>query len=351
MTETYKPSYKWNLTDLDKVEKNGLKVFSCFACGGGSTMGYKLAGFDVIGANEIDPEMAWHYQNNHHPKHYFLEDIRVFKKRNDLPQELYNLDILDGSPPCSSFSMAGSREKGWGKKKVFREGQAEQTLDDLFFDFIELAHKLRPKIVIAENVKGMLSGNAKGYVKQIIGLFKAAGYEVQLFLLNAASMGVPQKRERVFFICRRRDLALPELKLGFNEKLITVKEAFETIKDINYKGKDRSDSKPVKEFWGKTRPGKSFSSVHPNKSLFNWCKLPINDASMCIPAHSNMLLHYETMRDMSIYELCLLGSYPLDYKFKNEKSAGYLIGMSVPPLMTYGIANQIYKQWFQPRSS
>lgn len=141
------------------------------------------------------------------------------------------------------------------------------------------------------------------------------------------------------------------MKLGFNEKLITVKEAFETIKNINYKGKDRSDSKPVKEFWEKTRPGKSFSSVHPNKSLFNWYKLPINDASMCIPAHSNMILHYETMRDMSIYELCLLGSYPLDYKFKNEKSSGYLIGMSVPPLMTYGIANQIYKQWFQTRSS
>jgi len=182
MSEEYKPHYKWNLSDLDKVKKNGLKVFSCFARGGGSTMGYKLAGFDVIGANDIDPEMAWHYKTNHNPKHYFLEDIRKFRQRNDLPKELYELDILDGSPPCSSFSMAGKREKDWGKKKQFREGQSEQVLDDLFFDFIELARKLQPKIVIAENVKGMLHGNAKGYVKQIIGLFAVAGYDVQLFL-------------------------------------------------------------------------------------------------------------------------------------------------------------------------
>jgi DNA (cytosine-5)-methyltransferase 1 len=198
------PTYKWNLTDLEKVKKNGLKVFSTFACGGGSTMGYKLAGFDVIGANDIDPEMAWHYKENHKPKYYYLEDIRKFRQREDLPKELYQLDILDGSPPCSSFSMAGSREKGWGKKKKFREGQAEQTLDDLFFDFIELARKLQPKVVVAENVKGMLQGNAKGYVKQIIGLFNVVGYDVQLFLLNAATMGVPQKRERVFLFAKEK---------------------------------------------------------------------------------------------------------------------------------------------------
>ena len=117
--EEYKVSYKWYIEDLKRIPKNGLKVFSCFACGGGSSFGYKLAGFDVIGANEIDPEMAWHYKTNHNPKHYYLEDIRKFRQRTDLPRELYELDILDGSPPCSSFSMAGSREKGWGKKKSF----------------------------------------------------------------------------------------------------------------------------------------------------------------------------------------------------------------------------------------
>lgn len=129
-------NYRWKLTDA-VFPKNKGKVFSCFACGGGSTMGYKLAGFDVIGINEIDPRMAELYRKNHNPKYAFIEGIQTFKNRSDLPKELYELDILDGSPPCSSFSMSGNREK-IGKEKKFKEGQAEQVLDTLFFDFIEL---------------------------------------------------------------------------------------------------------------------------------------------------------------------------------------------------------------------
>ena len=345
MNDEFKPTYKWNLTDLEKVKKNGLKVFSCFACGGGSTMGYKLAGFDVIGANDIDPEMAWHYKENHKPKYYYLEDIRKFRQRNDLPKELYELDILDGSPPCSSFSMAGSREKGWGKKKQFREGQAEQVLDDLFFDFIELARKLQPKVVIAENVKGMLQGNAKGYVKQIIGLFNVAGYDVQLFLLNAASMGVPQKRERVFFICRRKDLGLKEIKMGFYQKPINVKDAISFIKE---KGRDVSSSS-MKIFWDKCSPGDAFSKYHPKGSLFGQIKLNKIGPCPTITSKEYQLWHFDSCRLLHPLECCVLGSYPLDYKFKKNDSAKYMIGMSVPPLMTYGLANHIYNQWFKDK--
>ena len=158
--------YKWTLKDAVFTKDKG-KVFSCFACGGCSSFGYKLAGFDVIGCNEIDPKMMEAYKANHNPKYAYLEPIQTFKMREDLPQELYELDILDGSPPCSSFSMAGNREKDWGKDKVFREGQAMQVLDTLFFDFIDLAKKLQPKVVVAENVKGLLLGEAKAYVRQI----------------------------------------------------------------------------------------------------------------------------------------------------------------------------------------
>ena len=219
--------YRWTLKDAVFTKDKG-KVFSCFACGGGSTMGYKLAGFDVIGCNEIDPKMMEAYKANHNPKYAYLEPIQTFKMREDLPQELYELDILDGSPPCSSFSMAGNREKDWGKDKVFREGQAMQVLDTLFFDFIDLAKKLQPTVVVAENVKGLLLGEAKAYVRQIYREFDLAGYYVQHWLLDASKMGVPQRRERVFFIAFRKDLAkqflgpvdmftvLPKLQLEFN---------------------------------------------------------------------------------------------------------------------------------------
>jgi DNA (cytosine-5)-methyltransferase 1 len=317
-------TYKWKLEELSKVKKNSLKVFSCFACGGGSSFGYKLAGFDVVGANEIDPEMAWHYQTNHNPQHFFLEDIRTFRKRLDLPGELFELDILDGSPPCSSFSMAGSREDGWGKKKKFKEGQKEQVLDDLFFEFIHLADRLRPKIVVAENVKGMLQGNAKGYVKQIIKAFKDAGYDVQLFLLNAATMGVPQERERVFFLARRSDLGLEKITLEFNEKPITVKEA------TGLEG-HTSNSANIRRILAGTRP-KWWTHNKPAPTIMGTDGVfligPDNKPKKIEPPHVN-----------------LLGSFPLDYKFRSKPE--YMVGMSVPPIMIYKIAQQIYKQWLQ----
>lgn len=161
----HKFDYRWTLADAHFTNDKGT-VFSCFACGGGggSSMGYKLAGFDVIGCNEIDHRMMFTYCKNHNPRFPFLEPIQTFKDKQDLPPELFNLDILDGSPPCSTFSMAGSREEAWGKMKKFREGQAEQVLDTLFFDFIQLAKRLQPKVVVAENVKGLLLGSAKEYM-------------------------------------------------------------------------------------------------------------------------------------------------------------------------------------------
>lgn len=138
--------WKWYKSDYP-TQKNGLKVFSCFSCAGGSTMGYKLAGCEVIGNLEIDPKMNELYVKNHNPKYNFCMDIRDFNKipDNELPNELFGIDILDGSPPCTTFSMAGEREDGWGKKKKFREGQKEQTLDDLSFVFIETVKKIKSK--------------------------------------------------------------------------------------------------------------------------------------------------------------------------------------------------------------
>lgn len=182
----------------------------------------------MIGANDIDPQMARIYQKNHHPRHYFLCPISdlIEKPREDLPEELFDLDIFDGSPPCSTFSMAGDREKAFGKEKKFREGQAKQTLSDLFFDWIACVDRFRPKVAITENVKGMLIGNAKAYTKTVQKALQDIGYDVQLFLVNGATMGVPQARERVFFVCRRRDLALPPVKdMSFQEDPIRFGDA------------------------------------------------------------------------------------------------------------------------------
>jgi len=334
-------NYKWYLKD-GYPKSHGLKVFGTFICGGGSTMGYKLAGFEHLGGVEIDPEVADVYKTNHNPKYLFVEDIRGFADRKEFPEDLYNLDILDGSPPCSSFSMAGNREKDWGKTKVFREGQAEQRLDDLFFDYIRLAKKLQPKVVIAENVKGLIQGNAKAYVHRIKKEFEDAGYKVQLFLLNAASMGVPQKRERVFFICQRNDLNFPKLELNFKEQAIPFK----------YVDEGTVNRKPIregiKEYYKITPMGKCVSSVHPKGMYFGTYKQhPEMVSNTCIAdSGGGIMLHHIEDGYLTDNEYKIIGTYPLDYNFKKIEPK-YLIGMSVPPVMTAQIATEIYNQWFK----
>jgi DNA (cytosine-5)-methyltransferase 1 len=340
--------YKWTLKDANFTKDKG-KVFSCFSCGGGSTMGYKLAGFDVIGCNEIDPKMMAAYIANHNPKYPFLEPIQTFKLRDDLPEELFNLDILDGSPPCSSFSVAGNRESDWGKEKKFREGQAKQVLDTLFFDFIDLAKKLQPKVVIAENVKGLLIGEAKKYVIEIYKQFDRAGYMCQHVLLDSSKMGVPQRRERVFFIGLRRDLAeqflkqvdlftmLPELKLDFDEPEIPYKEIRQETGNVGAIGL----SPMLSHYWKLTSPGNNMSENHPKGSYFNEVKA---HPDMVLPTiRANGLPYdYEVERTLFDDEVKTAGSFPMDYQVDN---IGYLIGMSVPPVMTAQIAKEIYDQW------
>ena len=344
-------NYNWTLKEA-KFTKDKGKVFSCFACGGGSTMGYKLAGFDVLGCNEIDPKMMEAYVENHKPKYSFLESIETFKLRKDLPKELYNLDILDGSPPCSSFSMAGNRGDDWGKEKKFREGQAEQVLDTLFFDFIDLAKELQPKIVIAENVKGLLQGEARNYVRRILKEFNEAGYYVVFNLLDASKMGVPQRRERVFFTAIRKDLAKnimrqvdmfssePYLELNFKEIEIPFKDIEQPFKEE--KGKHIPEG--ILPFWEKIKPGRSCADVHPKGHYFQELKLDPNRALPTLRAGSNSYYHYETPRRLFDDEIKLGGSYPMDYNFMRNPVI-YLVGMSVPPLMTARLANEIYIQW------
>jgi DNA (cytosine-5)-methyltransferase 1 len=347
----HKFPYEWTLKDAVFTKDKGT-VFSCFACGGGSTMGYKLAGFDVIGCNEIDPKMMDAYIANHNPKYSYLEPIQTFKKRKDLPKELYNLDILDGSPPCSSFSMAGNREKDWGKEKKFREGQSEQVLDDLFFDFIDLAKELQPKIVVAENVKGLLIGSAKEYVKRIYKEFDQAGYYCQHWLLNASKMGVPQRRERVFFICLRKDLAkpflyqkdlftlAPKLSLDFNEGGIPYLE----IEQPEHEEKGKHIPTGVLPYWERIEPGRSCSDVHPKGHFFQELKLSKDKPLPTLRAGSNSYYHYETPRRLYDKEILLGGSYPLDYDLCGSQAI-YMVGMSVPPVMMAQIATKISEQW------
>ena len=333
--------WKWSFKDYPK-EKNGLKVFSCFACGGGSTMGYKLAGCEVIGCCEIDPKMNEVYIKNHNPKHNFIMDIREFNNipNEELPPELFNLDILDGSPPCTTFSMAGDREESWGKKKKFREGQAEQTLDDLSFVFIETVAKLKPKVMIMENVEGLIKGEAWSYVQRIYKELNDNGYQVKHWLLKGEYMGVPQTRHRVFFVAIREDnnFDIERLDMYFNYAPITygmVKS--ETGKPMN------KESQQYKMLC-LAKPGdKSIADVlkreKGKQSCFTDMIVWDDDVCYTITGKANIMSPVSKTR-ISNMDIVHCQTFPEDYNFYNQP-CGYICGMSVPPIMIKRIVTRL----------
>lgn len=336
--------WKWYLSDIQGITKNNRTVFSCFSCGGGSSMGYKLAGYTVLGNCEIDPDMNAIYNANHHPRYSFLMDIRDFAAKPDaeIPQELFNLDILDGSPPCSVFSTAGDRSAGWNKDKVFREGQKKQRLDDLFFAFIDVLAKLKPKVSVAENVTGLIKGNAKGYVNEILKAYDDAGYAVQLFLLNAAYAGVPQARERVFFIAHRKNLNYPKLKIAFNEPVITFGEV-RSEHGVPY----NTNTEAWKLMLLRRPEDKSLADVNKRErgktSQFNNAILSDNRPACTLTSAADFYRMYDGYK-LSKQDIINVQTFPQDYNFGKEQPK-YVCGMSVPPVLMANIATEIYAQW------
>ena len=349
--ERYKPKksddWKWRFSDYPE-KKNGIKVFSCFACGGGSTMGYKLAGCDVIGCCEIDEKMNEIYVTNHHPKHNFLMDIREFNEA-DVPEELYDIDILDGSPPCTTFSIAGDREESWGKKKKFREGQKEQTLDDLSFVFIETVKKLKPKVVIMENVEGLLFGNAWEYVQNIYKKFNEAGYDVRHWALRGEAMGVPQARHRAVFVAIRNDIAFDvrDLDMSFNYEPIFYGEfkdgkgaaASEKMRLILDEA--REDEKDGVAAWNRL-----YNNGGSKRMFFNTILVHNNNVFPTISSGHNCLFDYENKKAVSKMDIIHASTFPEDYNFIRDtfSNVNYVCGMSVPPVMMKRIVERLIEQ-------
>ena len=334
-------NWKWYLKDLKPADKN-IKVFSIFSCGGGSTMGYKLAGFEVLGNVEIDSKINSMYVKNFSPKYNFNMDLRNFNRLENIPEELFQLDILDGSPPCTSFSIAGQREKTWGKRKKFAEGQSKQTLDDLFFVFLETGEKLKPKIIIAENVTGLIMGNAKGYVNQILKKFNLLGYEVQIFKLNAAFMNVPQVRERIFFIANNQHY--PKLKLNFDFPVIKFGEV-RTVK-----GKPIDENSPTAKRLKYLRPSDTRISniverLEGKKTNFTNAIMWDNKVCLTITANGRLIRACDKSC-LSDGDFINVSTFPQDYDFCN-RNVQFVCGMCVPPNMMANITTEIYRQWLK----
>jgi len=205
-----KPPYRVpSMAEVKMIPWNGFTVASTFSGCGGSCLGYRMAGFRVLWANEFVPHACECYEANADPS-CVLDRRSIFDVE---PKDVLKacglrkgqLDLFDGSPPCQAFSTAGKRHKGWGENKKY-EGGHEQRNEELFPQWLRLLRGLMPKTFVAENVSGMAKGTCKGVFLETLAAMKACGYRASCKMLDAQWLGVPQRRQRLIFVGVRNDL-------------------------------------------------------------------------------------------------------------------------------------------------
>lgn len=313
------------MAEVNALDWNGYNVASTFSGGGGSCTGYRMAGYRVLYANEFIPAAQATYKANHKASHLDCRDIRTVTADEILsiiglkPGEL---DLFDGSPPCSAFSTAGKRENGWGKTKGYSD-DAKQVVDDLFFEYCRLLKGLKPKVFVAENVSGLIKGSAKGYFKLILQALKDCGYNVKAQLLSAAWLGVPQSRDRLIFIGVRHDLQRePVFPKPFAHQY-TTKDVLPHILQVKGGGAPNN--------WltsNKVHPTIVASFVSPTAYLSGGSYVSESVAT--------------NMRRLTIDECRKICSFPSDYVLTgDEKQQWERMGRSVPPLMMRAISSTI----------
>ena len=387
----YKPYTLKDVYDASAQEK--FKVISTFAGGGGSSTGYRLAGGKVLVINEFVEEAQKTYAENYPETVILPGDIKELTGKNFLDAagvDEGEIDILDGSPPCSAFSVAGKlshnvheeervdlfgnvtvekvagkHSDGWGQTKNYSDGKMVENIEDLFFEFLRVANDIKPKVIVAENVKGLTIGEAKEYFNKILNEFGNIGYEVCAQVLDSRYFGVSQTRTRVIFIGVRHDVMA---KLGLN--FMTISQIFpkpdadvipvkDVMIDLVYDPEEvkyLTDKFTNTAYWKYTGSKMPIDSdkvltgadYHPKGHHFNLKRVSQYQPSPTITAMGSAdttagAFHWAEPRKLTLGELKRIMSLPDDFKLTgkwNQKAER--CGRMVPPRMMERIASAIY---------
>ena len=363
---------------MDASAQNKFNVISLFAGGGGSSTGYRLAGGNVLCVNEFVEAARDTYRENYPYTKILSSDIKQLTGQDFLDAtalEAGELDILDGSPPCSAFSVAGKlshstagkHSDGWGQTKNYSDGKMVENIEDLFFEFLRVAKEIQPKVIIGENVAGLTVGEAKQYFNKIQNTFEEIGYDVSAKVLDSRYFGVCQTRTRVFFIGIRNDITE---KIGLT--FLNISSIFPTgSKDVIPLGQalegleyDEEEVKMLTEKFSKTaywRDTGSKMPQNPDKVLtgmdyhhkghhFNLKRVSLKVPAPTLTAMGSNdttagAFHWSEPRKLTIGELKRIQSLPDDFKLTgkwNQKAER--CGRMVPPLMMERIASSIYNK-------
>ena len=375
---------RYTLQDTLDSEKRALfNVLSTFAGGGGSSTGYRLAGGKILAINEFVEEAQNTYRENYPNTTIVPGDIKKLTGTYLMEQagvKVGELDILDGSPPCSAFSMAGSISHGGGnthadafnKTKQYSDIKGVENVEDLFFEFLRVAKDIKPKVIIGENVEGLTMGEAKEYFHKIQNTFEDIGYLIVANVLDASYFGVPQSRKRCFFIGVREDVAE---KVGINfmtmYQLYPDKNDFRTTLGEAINDVVNDDKEELDYLFDKISPEKAVGKTlmkmpkDPDKVLtgmdyhdkghhFNLKRSSLRKPCPTITAMGNLAgvagtCHPLEDRKFTIKELKRIMSLPEDFKLTGKhKQQSERIGRMVPPLMMKALAESVYNKVLKP---
>lgn len=337
---TTKPPYRVpTMQEIRDLPWNGFNAISTFSGGGGSSTGYRMAGFRILWASEFIDSARETYAANKAP--YTVLDGRDIRqvKPDDILQAIGmkpgELDLFDGSPPCASFSTAGKREAGWGKVKKYSD-KAQRT-DDLFFEFSRLIRGVQPKTFVAENVSGLVKGTAKGYFIEIMKELKSCGYSVACKVLDAQWLGVPQMRQRTIFVGVREDLGIAPVHPKPLPYQYSVSDAIDNVQGIPEQEADISKYAIGRE-WETLKPGQG------SVKYLNLKRTRIDGVSHCISADGGKpstagVCHPTQKRKFTIAELKQICGFPPDYILTGTYAQQWeRCGRAVPPVMMMHIA-------------
>lgn len=375
-----KPPYSIpSMAEIAALPSNGFNVVSTFSGCGGSCLGFKLAGYRVLWASEFIPAAQETYRANHPATILDTRDIRQIQPE-DIKKAIGNveIDVLEGSPPCASFSTAGKREKHWGDVKSYSD--TKQRTDDLFFEFARLLKGLQPKVFVAENVSGLVKGSAKGYFIEILARLKDAGYNVTAKLLDAQWLGVPQARQRIIFVGVRNDLKLAPVHPSPLSYRYSVRDALPWIVQVKHAGNKQqpvnwqSAARPVGTIVAdgatisptgfmsggtyveaeadisKYAIGAEWEKLCPGEQSEKYLQLVRSDPSKPVQtvtasgarAGLATVTHPTECRKFSIAELKRLSSFPDDFILTGSYEQQWeRVGRAVPPLMMKAVAESV----------
>lgn len=321
------------------IPMNGYRAVSTFSGAGGASLGLRRAGFDVLWASEFVAAARDTYRANFPAVYVDDRDIRAVPASDILTATglaVGELDLLEGSPPCASFSVAGSRHAKWGKVSDYSD--TKQRTDDLFYEYIRLVDGLRPKVFVAENVAGLVKGSAIGYFKNIYRAMVNLGYKVQAQTLKAEWLGVPQARTRLIFIGVRDDLNLhPKFPAPLPYRY-TIRDAIPAISDPNAPPPDPTLSlSPALAAAYDDIPMGGSSTKYFNMTRSH-IDLPV--PTVCTVAHNTC--HPTERRLFSIKELKALCGFPDDFILTGTfRQQWERLGRAVMPPMYYHVGNVI----------